>query len=364
MKTVRLIISFAVLTLGLPTADFPALYAMPMNSDHQQSEEFSHSEEETHPAAEDVEITLSKPSIPLPKTTGPWTRPDEPKIVTPKAIFNYMNGAGELYVGYRFEFIEIYEYTSEKQDNILVELYWMESADDAYGLLSTDWYGNATELGKEKLPKKEKDPYPRALYESGLLRMWSGRYYARITAYLETEESKKAVFDIGRVVAASQPSPSPPEVIKIMPLELTSGWELRKDRMCFLRSHLVLNSQYYLSSKNILKLDLSAQAVIAAYEKKDDTRNKIYLLLVQYDNAKKAREGLRTFHEAYFTEYKVSYPLTEKEPYVFQIEDGWSGYIVEEDHAVLIFQCPDRSVLKTMLTNMRNKIHIEESVNE
>lgn len=56
-------------------------------------------------------------TIDLPKTTGAWTRTDSPRIVTSQNIFDYMNGAGELYIGYRFEHLEVYEYTSENHDN-------------------------------------------------------------------------------------------------------------------------------------------------------------------------------------------------------------------------------------------------------
>jgi len=84
----------------------------------------------------------------MPKTVGAWTRPDSPQIVTSQNIFDYMNGAGELYIGYRFEHLEVYEYTSGNQDNILVELYFMETSDDAFGLLSLDWGGEPISLSQ------------------------------------------------------------------------------------------------------------------------------------------------------------------------------------------------------------------------
>ena len=77
----------------------------------------------------------------LPKTVGVWNRPESPRIINSKNIFKYMNGAGELYRGYRFRHLEVFDYTSPDQGNILVELYFMENADDAFGLLSLDWGG-------------------------------------------------------------------------------------------------------------------------------------------------------------------------------------------------------------------------------
>ena len=67
-------------------------------------------------------MTESKPV--LPKTVRDWSRPDSPRLVNAKNIFDYMDGAGELYIGYRFRHLEVYEYKTESQKNILVELYY------------------------------------------------------------------------------------------------------------------------------------------------------------------------------------------------------------------------------------------------
>jgi len=59
-----------------------------------------------------------------------------------------MDGAGELYLGYRFDHLESYEYEVQSEKNILVELYFMKTADDAFGLLSLDWGGEPVDLGQ------------------------------------------------------------------------------------------------------------------------------------------------------------------------------------------------------------------------
>ena len=75
-------------------------------------------------------MELEASSIHLPKNVGHWTRPDSPQVINSKNIFEYMNGAGELYLGYRFHHLDVFDYTSQNQDNILVELYFMETSDD------------------------------------------------------------------------------------------------------------------------------------------------------------------------------------------------------------------------------------------
>ena len=80
-------------------------------------------------------------TIELPKTVGEWKRDDASRVITAETIFKYMNGAGELYLGYRFRRLEVFDYLSTNQGRILVELYYMESPEDAFGLLSLDWGG-------------------------------------------------------------------------------------------------------------------------------------------------------------------------------------------------------------------------------
>ena len=89
---------------------------------------------------------MNEPSLKLPRSVGAWTQSGGPKFVGPQDIFNYMDGAGEFYLGYRFKRLEVQRYGSADQGEILVELYWMESSDDAYGLLSGDWGGEAVDL--------------------------------------------------------------------------------------------------------------------------------------------------------------------------------------------------------------------------
>jgi len=211
-------------------------------------------------------MNADKPN--LPKTVGVWNRPESPRIIGSNNIFKYMNGAGELYLGYRFRHLEVFNYTSADQGNILVELYFMESPDDAFGLLSLDWGGEPVSF--DGAPAAISNQYftapSRALYGGGLLRLWSDYIYARIMTERETPASKEAVLAIGKAIAAGNQHPPEPELVKLLPLEIDDVWKLRVDRLSFFRSHLVLNSIYYLSSENILDLDLSTEAVIAPYE--------------------------------------------------------------------------------------------------
>jgi hypothetical protein len=301
------------------------------------------------------------------KTVGSWTRPDSPRRVTSQNIFDYMNGAGELYVGYRFEHLEVYEYTSSQEDDILVELYFMSTSDDAFGLLSLDWGGEPVALSDSAQNKKNQiQPQSiRALYGDGLLRIWADNIYSRVMATRETPSSKKAVLSLGKAIAGDQKNPQDPGLLKALSSQVSSDWKLRKDRMSFFRSYLVLNSIYYLSPQNILSLDHSAEAVTAPYEKArepGDTK-RIQFLLVKYENPERARSALSHFHDAFLPEHRkdIKPDSTVENPSVFEVEEGWLGYQLKGKYLAIVFDCPDQESAQYIINqNVSNLSKMEE----
>ena len=206
----------------------------------------------------------------LPKTVGTWQRPDRPRLVDASNIFKYMNGAGELYLGYRFKNLEVYEYRADCRENIIAEIYFMETPEDAFGLLSQDWEGESVALkpSRPRAGQTFRAPTDRAFYDIGLLRMASANIYARIMTPVETPESKNAVLAIGRTILADEKHLDEPRLLHILPRKLMQDRHLQRDRIRYFRSYMVLNSFYYLSFKNILNLDLSTEAVTATYGNK------------------------------------------------------------------------------------------------
>ena len=85
--------------------------------------------------------------------------------------------AGELYLAYRFDHLDVFEYKAADASlgTILVELYSMKTPDDAFGLLSNDWGGEvaAFEQGPPPTAASAAVPQHRALYGAGLLRIWN-----------------------------------------------------------------------------------------------------------------------------------------------------------------------------------------------
>jgi hypothetical protein len=305
---------------------------------------------------------MIKNQVDLPKTIGVWTRQDSVQIVDSKNIFKYMNGAGELYLAYRFNHLAVHEYIAANQENILVELYFMKTSDDAFGLLSLDWGGEPVISNDAAVRKGTRAlaPLSRAFYGRGLLRICSDNIYARIMASRETPASKEAVISLGRVIALNRKNPPEPGLLNILPHTVGSQWKLRSDRIGYLRSYLVLNSLYYLSHQNILNLNLTTEAVTAPYEYPTKTNNnkRIQFLLVKYSTPVSAQQALHHFHRVYLSEHKKPFPSDSisQGADLFKIEDGWMGYKLYDVYIVFVFECPDQESARMIIEQMQSNL--------
>ena len=290
-------------------------------------------------------------SLSLPKKLSLWSRADAPQVVTSKTIFAYMDGAGELYLGYKFDHLDVFEYKAKDQDDILVEIYYMKAPEEAFGLLSQDWGGDATGLGeKPESAAAPVIPNARALYGAGLLRMWTDTIYARIMSFRETSESKAVVLELGKIVAQGHPVPPEPAILKNLPAKVDGGWKILADQTCFFHSFYVLNSKYYISHKNIFCLDLSVDAVIAKFERNTEQNQKqtVTYLYSRYPDPEKAQKGLNEFAAAYIPEYKADLSK-EGEFHIQKIEDGFSGFTRKGQSILAVFECPDQATTQAFL---------------
>jgi len=309
--------------------------------------------------SEGIRADMKNPTIQLPKTMGSWSRTDTVKMVNSKNIFKYMNGAGELYLAYRFDHLEVYEYSAKDQQDILVELYFMKSSDDAYGLLSQDWGGEAKNLNNSSASKVPGNnaSLVRALYGKGLLRIWSDNLYTRIMSFQETPSSKQAVLKLGRLIMAGRKNSLPPGILSFLPAHFGPEWKLRNNTITFFRSHLVLNFFYFLSHQNIFNLNLSTEACLSQYGKypKKGKKTTFHLLYIHYFHPEKARQALSQFIKIYLPEYrkKQSGKIPAKTKDFFKIEDGWTGYYLGEEYIACILGCPDKSTVKMVLDTFK-----------
>ncbi|MFH1176586.1 MAG: DUF6599 family protein [Acidobacteriota bacterium] len=309
---------------------------------------------------------LADTPLALPVTAGAWARIGEPQRIDAAAIFEYMDGAGELYLGYRFDHLDAYVYRAAGGSEILVELYSMGSSDDAFGLLSGDWGGESVVLAPDVSgpAAAAAAQWPRAKYGAGLLRLWSGNLFARVLADRESAEARDAVLALGRAIAGGRSDQSPPRLAVSLPQTVDPGFQLRRESVCFLRSHLVLNSAYFLSQQNILALDPSVEAVTARWDRRLDAGqgDRVRVILVRYPDSGHASAALARFREAYLPELQAA--AASGGPILAELENGWLGCHIEGRDLALALDCPDREVAAAYVAACQQALRPQEDDHE
>ena len=218
-----------------------------------------------------------------PKKVSGWVRTERPRRVTADNIFDYMDGAGELYLAYAFIGLDVWKYTRAEAPEILVEIYEMGNSADAFGVLSFDLGGEEVGVGQ------------KSVYGAGLLRFWQGRHFARILAEAETPEAKAALLEVGRSIASDLPGAGTlPELVVRLP---EAG--LPPESVHYFHKKMCLDYFYYLADANILNLGEKTNAVIADYR---TASGKAKLLVVEYDSSDSCAEASKSFHAAYLKE--------------------------------------------------------------
>jgi hypothetical protein len=218
-----------------------------------------------------------------PEKLGDWVRSSSVRQVNAGNIFDYMDGAGELYLAYSFVGLEVWVYRTPEKPEILLEIYELRDAEDAYGVLSFDLNGSEVGVGH------------KSVYAAGLLRFWQGVYFVRILSEAETPAAKAAVLDLGDSVASQLPPQRVmPELVTRLP---QAG--LLPETVHYFHKKICLDYFYYLADDNILNLGEETDAVLADYE---SSFGPAKLLVLKYANETSSEQAWKQFHRVYLTQ--------------------------------------------------------------
>ncbi len=201
------------------------------------------------------------------------------KIIKPAGILDYMDGAGELYLGYGFNALYTRDYQKPGEPKITCELCRMPSSADAYGLFSQDRTGKPMKIGQG------------AVYGSGLLLAWQGKCFVRVMADRETPAAKQCVTEIAKqVVKLCGPNGKPPAALAWLPKKGLDPLSVH-----YFHTNSCLNYFHYVSSRNILDLSLKTKAVMGRYS---SPAGKSLVLVIGYPTPAAARKAWGEFRES------------------------------------------------------------------
>jgi len=222
------------------------------------------------------------PEIFLPAEAAGWTWDGKEKKYNSKTLFDYIDGAAELYLAYGFQGLNVRKFEKSNQPPVTVEVYEMASSEDAYGLFSFERQDEAVGIGQG------------SEFGAGLLRFWKGKYFVSIYADGGGAEAESAILTMGRATAdLIQGIGQEPELVDLIP-----GKDLGLiDRSVrYLNSHILLNQRVFIAHENILNLSRRTEAVLAQYVRE---KQKTHMLLIRYPSVKGATDAYQSFMGAY-----------------------------------------------------------------
>jgi hypothetical protein len=284
---------------------------------------------ETH-GAETDRVT---PKLSLPSEAEGWKWDEKEERYDGRAIFKYIDGAGELYLAYGFQGLVVHRFEKYGKPLITADVYEMRSSADAYGLFSFERQDEEIGIGQG------------SEFGGGLLRFWKGNYFVSVYAEGEGEGVDKAVTALGRAIAASITNTGPkPELIRYLPARRN------ETTVYFFRSHVLLNQRFFISHQNILELGPDVESLLAEY---GGGKEKMHLLLIRYPSETKALAALSSFRKSYLPEAAAGKPVKTE-------EGKWTGFSRLGKFLAIVFGAVSEAdavnLMNAVETNLRGKV--------
>lgn len=278
----------------------------------------------------DVQDKISTLKNLLPPEINGWKAQGEDKLFGPETIFDYIDGAGEVYRSYNFEKLLVRRYAKEGKADLVADLFHMGNPEDAFGVFTHDLEGEDAGVGQG------------STYKGGLLSFWKDCFFVSLYAEEETEETREAVMALGREVeAAIKGEGEKPALIYLLPLQ-----ELRKDTIRYFHNHMILNYHFFVADENILLLDQKTEAALGAYGERE---KKFRLLVIRYTGPKKASRAFKNFKGVYMPEVQ--------EKNIIQNEDGkWTAVSLKDEFLTAVFEASSRSRAEQMVKEVEKRM--------
>lgn len=256
-------------------------------------------------AKEDGEERLD--NLFLDKLPG-WKADQPTRTYDRRTIFDYMDGAGEIYLLYDFLGLMIGRFSNSEGFQVTVEFFDMGKPQDAFGIFTHSRQGSEAGFGQG------------SEYRGGLLCFWKNRYFVCITAEKMTEEIEEHIGRLARIIADRiETDGELPAILSCLP---ENG--LIESSIIYFHNQASLNYHYYLSEQNILNLTDDTDCLLARYEP-----DKPYLLCVIYDSPSRAEESLQSFLDGYMPEGKEN-GLTQT------AENQWIKALAEDNLVIIV----------------------------
>jgi hypothetical protein len=265
----------------------------------------------------------------LPEKAVPWTKAGEDQFFDGQTIFDYINGAGEVYRAYNMQRCLSRRYVAPESPAIILDLFEMASSHDAFGVFTHDPDGEDLSIGQG------------AVYRSGWLGFWKDRFFVSLYADEETDAAKQALKELASKTAALiKKEGQRPPILSRLPKKGLQPASVR-----YFHDHPVLNRHYFIATENILRLGGRTEAVLAMYQLKEGAAQ---VLLVNYPDAETAKEAHSAFLKHYLPDADAS-GLARLE------NKKWCGASVKGPFVAVVLEADSWEIARDLLGALMGK---------
>jgi len=240
-------------------------------------------------------------------------------------LYDYIDGGAELYHSYGFQHLITRTYQRAGQPDVVVDVFDMGNASNAFGIFSHSREELSVEFGQG------------SQYTLGLLQFWKGRYYVSILASPETAESKAAAYQIARYIEKEIKSGGElPHILAYLPEK-----NLLPATVRYFTHHAWQNTYYFISSENIFNITVNTEAVLAKYQDSG------ILMLIKYSREQEAKDAL----DNYLHYFAVEEPGKNS----IRLEDrSWTGARVSGRLLIMVYSAPQETAVRSLLSVFEN----------
>lgn len=264
----------------------------------------------------------------IPKKILEWEASGKDAVYDRKTLFDYMDGGAEVYLAFDFKQTFVRNFKGTSGDEIVLNIYDMNSPEEAFGIFSCDRQDPDAGIGQE------------SEYGFGLLRFRQGRFFVSISAAGDEQKAEKTILELGKAVAALLGPPGAhPDLLKCLP---ETG--LKKNRTSYFHSSINLNNRFFVASENIFNLDRQTDCIFAEYAAGREENGS--LLLVRYSEKNRAKKAYQSFCKSYLPEARQGGTA--------QAENGkWTMARLQQNFLAVVFEASSKEYADKLHSGVR-----------
>ncbi len=212
-------------------------------------------------------MTNINDSFNLPQEIHGWYLENPtPDLYNAENLYDYIDGNAEVYRALGVKQVLVYRYKKNNKEEIVVDIFDMGSSASAYGA----YHNDIRDLPDANIGAESE-------LMSNSLTFWKDKYFIVITGIGESDDMKKTIIEIGKIIDKKIPNKGePPNIVNLLPKE-----GLVKSEIHYFKNYDLLKVRFYLSDEDPFQLKDNCEGIVARY-KIHHTNEDFLIFLINY----------------------------------------------------------------------------------